>query len=191
MFLIISQHVPIPSVESSCKLHCCSRRFIPLNLAYARTIHRFQGLTAGPVDDGKIPNMYHCIICDPDQKHFEASALGLLYTALSRATTLGDDNGLNSAIYFTGVNFKEDRIRNPCNKKGTTKAFEKAIHRTAWVKYLTQQTTRTSAWVLQNIKNENFYLDWATNTHMNAEDLHVIVNDYVQQLFLYHYHRQP
>jgi hypothetical protein len=160
-----------------------------LNLAYAKTIHRFQGLTAGPVDKGKIPNMYQCIICNPDDKHFEASALGLLYTALSQATTLGDDDGLNSAIYFTGIHFKEERIRNPCNKAGTTKPFEKAIHRTTWVQYLTQQTIRTSAWVAQNIKNEEFYLDWVTNTRISTKELHAIVDDYVQQLFLYHYNR--
>jgi hypothetical protein len=148
-------------------------------------------LTAGPVDKGKIPNMYHCIICDPDQKHFEASALGLLYTALSRATTLGDDDGLNSAIYFTGTDFKEERIRNPCNKQGTTKSFEKAKHRATWVKYLTQQTDKTSFWVQENIKNkQQYYLDWATDTRINAKELNEIIDDYVRQLFLCHYQRR-
>jgi hypothetical protein len=71
-------------------------------LAFARTIHKFQGLSAGPVDAGKIPNMYDCIICDPDMKQSEARATGLFYTALSRATTFGDSEGLNSAIYFMG-----------------------------------------------------------------------------------------
>jgi hypothetical protein len=134
--------------------------------------------------------MYKCIICDPDQKRFEASALGLLYTALSRATTFGDENGLNSAIYFTGIDFKEERIRNICNKQGTTKPFEKAKHRTAWVKYLTQQTDKTSLWVQQNIKNkQQFYLDWATVTRIDATELNKIIDDYVRQLFLCHYQR--
>jgi hypothetical protein len=134
--------------------------------------------------------MYNCIICDPDQKRFEASALGLLYTALSRATTLGDDNGLNSAIYFIGTDFKEERIRNPCNKQGSTKAFEKAKHRTMWVEYLRQQTIKTSILVQQDIVNkQQFYLDWATNTRINAEELKEIVDDYVRQLFLYNYQR--
>ena len=26
-----------------------------------------QGQSAGPVDEGKIPNIYSCIICDPDK----------------------------------------------------------------------------------------------------------------------------
>ena len=64
-------------------------------------------LSAGPVDAGKIPNMYKCIVCDPDEKSFESSALGLLYTAVSRGTTLGDSDGMNSAVYFTGSSFKE------------------------------------------------------------------------------------
>ena len=80
-------------------------------MSYARTIHKFQGLTAGPVNEGKIPNMYQCIICDPDEKKIEGTSLGLFYTATSRATTLGDDDGMNSAIYFSGNQFKEERIR--------------------------------------------------------------------------------
>ena len=69
--------------------------FVPLTLAYARTIHKFQGMSAGPVDEGKIKNMYDVIVCDPDEKSFQGTVLGLLYTATSRATTLGDDNGLD------------------------------------------------------------------------------------------------
>ena len=60
--------------------------------------------------------MFVRIICDPDEKHYEGVAIGLLYTAVSRATTLGDDDGLNSAIYFTGTAFKRSRIAN-LNKK--------------------------------------------------------------------------
>ena len=96
---------------------CCTRTNLPLTLAYARTIHKFQGQSAGPVDKGKIPNIYGCIICDPDKSEVEGRALGLFYTALSRATTLGDDDGLNSANYFTGEDFNEKRIRNLGKRK--------------------------------------------------------------------------
>ena len=81
------QAVPIPVSMYRCSNGCCVRRFVPLDVAYARTIHKFQGLSAGPVDEGKVPNMYDCIVCDPDEKKFEGSALGLLYTAVLRATT--------------------------------------------------------------------------------------------------------
>ena len=55
--------------------------------------------------------MFDVIVCDPDESKYEGKFLGLFYTAVSRATTLGDDDGLNSALYFTGDHVKEDRIR--------------------------------------------------------------------------------
>ena len=112
---------------------------MPLDVAYARTIHKFQGLSAGPVDDGKVPNMYECIVCDPDEKKFEGSALGLLYTAVSRATTLGDDQGLGSAIYFTGSEFKERRIRRLTKLKDSDEDFKAAQKRQKWVQYLSRR----------------------------------------------------
>ena len=88
---ILIQHVPIPVASYRCDKNCCTCYFVPLEISYARTIHKFQGLTAGTVDEGKIPNMYQCIVCDPDEKKFEGTSLGLFYTALSRGTTLEDD----------------------------------------------------------------------------------------------------
>jgi hypothetical protein len=160
-----------------------------LNLAYARTIHKFQGLTAGPVDKGKIPNMYECIICDPDKKQFEASALGLFYTALSRATTLGDDDGLNSAIYFTGDNFTEERIRNLCYKTGTYQQFDKAIHRKKWVSYLNHRTNETSKWVNQYIPNPEKYLKWGETIRIDKNELRSITDEYIRQLYLVSYNK--
>ena len=113
-------------------------------MAYARTIHKFQGLTAGPVDEGKIKNMFDVIICDPDEGKFENSALGLLYTAVSRATTLGDKDGLNSAIYFIGEHMNEERIRRIGKCKGTTKEFIRVEERRTWVEYLTKKTKKSS-----------------------------------------------
>ena len=131
--------MPIPTSTYRCDHGCCIRTFVPLDVAYARTIHKFQGLSAGPVDNGKVPNMYECIICDPDEKKFEGSALGLLYTAVSRATTLGDDQGLGSAIYFTGSEFKERRIRRLTKLKDSDEDFKVAQKRQKWVEYLSRR----------------------------------------------------
>ena len=98
--------LPVPPEQFICTSGCCTRLFLPLAVSYARTIHKFQGLTAGPVDKGKIPNMFDLLVVDPDEKQCEGSALGLLYTAVSRATTLGEDSSLGSAIYFAGGAFK-------------------------------------------------------------------------------------
>ena len=80
--------------------------------------------------------MYEVIVCDPDEKCFEGTALGLLYTAVSRATTLGDDSGRGSAIYFIGSAFKEDRIRNLTSKQNSTVEFELSKKRRYWVDHI-------------------------------------------------------
>ena len=80
--------------------------------------------------------MYQCIICDPDEKKIEGTSLGLFYTATSRATTHGDDDGMNSAIYFSGNQFKEERIRGLTKLKTQTKTFIMAKKRQKWLEFL-------------------------------------------------------
>lgn len=128
-------HVPIPRSKILCNKGCCSREGIPLVLAWAITVHRFQGQSAGPVDAGKIPNPYECIVCDPHDMGAETKHLGVLYTALSRATTLGDRDGLNSAFYFIS-NCAEERFRCIGRKKGSTDYYESYIKRSRWVRKL-------------------------------------------------------
>ena len=56
-------------------------------LAWARTIHKFQGLQAGPTCSTLK------IIADPGTDRFEAGTPGLLYTLISRAVTIGKLEG--------------------------------------------------------------------------------------------------
>lgn len=97
--------------------------------------------------------MYEVLVCDPDEKSFEGSALGLLYTAVSRATTLGDDSGIGSAIYFIGSAFKETRIRNLTCKLNTNHEFELAKKRRYWVQHINSQAAASlprTDYILQN-----------------------------------------
>jgi energy-coupling factor transporter ATP-binding protein EcfA2 len=49
--------VPIAPIKVPCKnVFCCSRTYIPLRLAFAQTIHTFQGQNSGPVEIGQSPN---------------------------------------------------------------------------------------------------------------------------------------
>ena len=163
------KHVPIPVAMYRCEKRCCSRTYVPLEISYARTIHKFQGLTAGPVDPGKIPNMYQCILCDPDEKKFEGTSLGLFYTAVSRATTLGDTNGLNSAIYFTGNQFKEQRIRRLTKLKGSDIDFVVAQKRAHWVSFL-KARERASRPLVQKIIRSKTDIEKALQTHVFTPD---------------------
>ena len=40
--------VAIPMVEARCKNNMCTRLYMPLSLAFAKSIHSFQGATVGP-----------------------------------------------------------------------------------------------------------------------------------------------
>ena len=81
-------HVPIPITDTYCNkpYSCCKMRTIPIEIAYAKTLHKFQGRTVGP------DHPFKCIVFSPGTAAFEAVNPGLLYTGLmklSRATTLG------------------------------------------------------------------------------------------------------
>jgi hypothetical protein len=65
----------------------------------------------GPVDEDKIKNPHECIVCDLDNEQRERACQGLLYTATSRATTLGDiKTEKGSATHFCGLNFHLSRL---------------------------------------------------------------------------------
>jgi hypothetical protein len=88
------------------------------------------------VDSGKIPNSYESIVFDPHDSSAEQKHLGLFYTGLSRATTLGDEQGLNSAIYFTGNDATESRMSNIGRKKNSRDYYDSYVKRSKWVQHL-------------------------------------------------------
>ena len=72
--------VPIAPINVPCKNNfCCSRTYIPLRLAFAQTIHTFQGQNAGPVETGQTPNAVQKLVCDPGTRRFEGNCVGLFY----------------------------------------------------------------------------------------------------------------
>ena len=155
---------------------------MPLELAYARTIHKFQGLSAGPVDPGKIPNPYLCIICDPDEKKYEGKALGLLCTAVSRATTLGDKMGLHSAIYFTGEHFNESRIRRLTHCKDSNKMFVSAAKRNQWVAYLQDKEILCKRRIQKIIARKRTILKVYKTSRFTYDQLYARLKEYKQSL---------
>lgn len=170
--------MPIPVVKSICKHKCCQRVFLPLDLAFARTIHKFQGLSAGPVDPGKIPNMYECIICDPDVKAAESRATGLFYTALSRATTLGDKDGLNSAIYFTGKNITKERIQEVTMKSTRNEEFVNVTRRRKWVHHLANNTESIKRVDTKQVQN---VFQWAKKRKFSHDKLYDTIKTYASR----------
>ena len=92
---------------------------MPLNLAFATTIHKCQGISAGIVKEGQPPDTIKSIVFDPGTKAFESNCPGTFYVGLSQATTMGNNNKMKSAIYFLGGNINPTRLismTQGCNK---------------------------------------------------------------------------
>jgi GTPase SAR1 family protein len=157
--------VPIVPQEVRCKFKCCCKKFIPLSLCYAKTIHTFQGQNAGPVEANQQPNPIQRIICDPGSKEFEGRNPGLFYTTFSRATTLGDDaDKMSSAIYFKGANMSPDRVMNMrVGKNG--RLFKRPKLRDQWVRKL-MKNIHTSG--MSGPEKQDIF-QWAKNTVVHKD----------------------
>jgi len=123
--------------------------------------------------------MYECIICDPDCPEAETRATGLLYTALSRATTFGDEDGLNSAIYFMGQHLTTERIQEVTRSSRTKKELVNVTRRRNWVARLEKNAAKQRK---TNINSDKFkkIMTWATNTRYEYDELYKRTKMYVK-----------
>jgi hypothetical protein len=170
--------VPVTPVTARCKYNCCSRTYIPLTLAYGRTVHTFQGQTVGPVPDGRPQNSIQRIIVQPGTRQFEGNNVGLFYTTASRPTTIGTkDDKMSSAIYFDGPDFSRARITN-LTKERSGKMYIKARLRQNWVNYL---KTNSSHMKVYTDKEKDNLFAWITAQKYTIEDLDTIIRKNVQQ----------
>ena len=127
-------------VTKYCKFGCCYAQFCPLTLAWAGTLHSFQGLQAGP------RNQHKKILCDLGTLQFERSNPGLGYMTIARATTLGTNNR-NSALYFIGNSVSEDRLRWLTTPKDSNKKYVKIQQREDWMNHIKKQQ---DIWIQKN-----------------------------------------
>lgn len=153
---------------------------MPLETAYARTIHKFQGLQAGPTEIGKPANAHECIVCDPDGKECEKQALGLFYTAASRGTTLGDENGLNSAIYFAGDNFSTHRFTRLTKMQDGITDFKRSIKRKNWVAFLHDREAGCKARITGVLNNQNKTIKFCMNATFDDDFVRERVQEYLR-----------
>ena len=155
-----------------CKHNCCQRTFCPLELAHARTVHSFQGLQAGPVEEGKQPNMWEALVCDVDEKFWEGKSLGLMRAATSRGTTLGADDGLGSAVCFDGPAFTKSRIKDLTFAENTNKEFELSMKRRRWVAFLHQQAQNSQPRTDSIVQQAETLVQWSQETRISRKELH-------------------
>jgi hypothetical protein len=157
--------VPITPRTIFCRYMCCQQTLLPLTLAYARTIHSFQGCNAGPSQPGQQQNDVQRIIVDPGTKQFEGHNPGLFYTALSRITTMGDPaDKSTSAIFFTGSNMTSSRIMN-ITKGSHNKFFKTVLKRDKWVRRFHLHSSSLS------IDDQQTLFNWAENTTFDQNQI--------------------
>ena len=154
-----------------CKCNCCERTFCPIELACARTIHSFQGLQAGPVDEGKTPNVWDSLVCDVDENFWEGKNLGLLCTAVSRGTTLGTLDALGSAIHFSEKSLTRDRILNLTHPEDSNEEFPMSVNRRRWVDHIARRATLSRPLIDAIMSNADSIVRWCEATHIDRQAL--------------------
>ena len=131
--------------------------FMPLEIAYAITIHRCQGLEAGFDENDR----WNRIVMDPSDVDWEIRYnIGTLYVSTSRGKSLGSRTErfpTDSAIYWTGMGTGIDRLKN-CRYKKSGEECEAYKKRKAWVEYLETKIEAT-----KNVFNQE-KIDEITNT---------------------------
>lgn len=150
-----------------CNKGCCKRTYCPLVLAYATTIHKFQGQNVGPVPEGAPPNAYDRLVCDPGTTWNESHNVGMLYTAFSRGTTFGDVNGMGSAVYFDHGTMNRDRVKGLKVSNCTGQIHGQIKERDRWVQFVKDHT------VIHKITKERRVelLEWATTKRYTLDEL--------------------
>ena len=152
-----------------CMHKCCAVKCCPLVLAWAMTIHKFQGFEAGP----SIEDLVNHLLVDPGDMQFEHLALGVLYTALSRAKAIGMYNqgcpNYESCLYWIGANMSRDRV-NSIGKKKNNEDCVKFTQREEWVKYLTSIKTKTTK---KFNKDKTKQMEQTYNAIKNKKDMDI------------------
>lgn len=160
--------IPIVPITVPCNRFCCRRTFLPITLCFAKTIHTFEGQNAGPVAEGQQRNPVQRIVVDPGDRKFEGINPGLMYTILSRATTMGDPNNvLSSAIFFDGTNINPERFQNIAFSLKKGRKYEKVVLRDKWVRYLKQHRVQSN---LSDTQIQSIF-NWADEFHPSRQHI--------------------
>jgi len=167
--------VPIPIINVPCNRdhRCCSLNVCPLVPAYATTIHKFQGQSAGPTRKGQKVNEVQRIVCCPGTILFESQNPGLLYTLISRATTIGTPGQDDSAIYFIGDFIEEPRLTN-IHLTRDGKVYDKVQRRDKWINHL---QSRLKPFNISD-EEQNQLFQWASceTTRYTKDELNEIID---------------
>jgi hypothetical protein len=106
------------------------------------------------------------IVLDPGSKSFENLCPGSFYVGLSRATTMGDGNTKDSAIFFQGPNMTKQRLQNMTLKANTSIQTIKIQRRNHWIQHLNNNRIQ-----FKSIENTSQLMKWGKTFRIQEEEL--------------------
>ena len=161
-------------VEQICHRKCFVIKFCPLVVAFARTVHSFQGHEAGP---GK---SIESLIVNPGNRSFEALNPGTLYCYVTRATTLGLPGMHNSSLYFIGDEISTCRIQNLMFDKDGRK-YQKVKMREICTSYLKDRRKITMSMVGDFQRTEYIkIIEIINQASMSLQDIDYIIEYHIK-----------
>jgi hypothetical protein len=175
-------HVPIVPIQRRCEPMCCTRKQIPLQIAWTKTTHSLQGYNASPTAKHQTPNAIQRIVIYLGERTDEMLNPGLTYIAMSRATAIGDlghmtsipRKCMNSALYFRAPSFPACiKILNPSYFTGDE--YVKVKQRTAWVAYLDARQEQT--YIMTDTSEREMVQEWMENKKYSREEILAVVRN--------------
>ncbi|GFH43542.1 hypothetical protein CTEN210_00015 [Chaetoceros tenuissimus] len=192
-------YVPVPiqtllENRSKCNLRCCEMKYVPLEIAFARTLHKVQGQSIGEGHPVTI------MVFNPGKTAFEGNNPGLLYTGISRATSMGTNDVNNSAIYFNyeskfklytrirEIHHKRKSVKRKLDNENanefvepqlTNEIYTKVKKRLFWTMFLDQKESLTNLNTTDDERTN--ILQWLNQKQANVtcqENLYQIVRNH-------------
>jgi hypothetical protein len=103
-------------------------------------------------------------VLEPGDRKFEGNYVGLFYTAMSRATTIGNmGDRMGSAVYFDSPHFSKERFTNLTRQKNG-QMYHKALLRQIWVRFMKEKNKNRKQYTKEEMKK---LFHWITSNRIN------------------------
>jgi hypothetical protein len=166
--------IPIPICSDICSKGCCKMTYVPLKLAFARTLHKTQGKEAGENKEIK------AIVFSPGSSSFESINPGTLYTGVSRASSIGNGDIEKSSIYFCGTDCTTSRFTDVKNKRTSEKIkYNRVAKRENWINHLKKNTTLNK--ISQEERHDIHH--WIDTTKLSLTQLDEIIKFHINSVW--------
>jgi hypothetical protein len=154
-------------------------------MAWTNTIHSLQGHNTGPTAKHQTPNAIQRIVIHLGERIYETLNPGLMYVAMSRATTIGDLRHItsipqkctNSALYSRVASLASFPvgIRRFTHSHSTGYEYVKVKQQTTWVAYVDARQGQTS--IMKDLGDREIVQEWTENKKYSRKELLTVVGN--------------